>query len=123
MPDAREELVRREGLDDVVVRTHEKPRHAVVRLGARARDEDNRHLASIRTKRPANLVPRQAAEWDLEQNDARPDLPDRLEGLLPGRHLHDLVASRLEDTGKVVTRGWILVCDQYRTLRGDRRQT
>jgi hypothetical protein len=37
--------------------------------------------------------------------------------------LHDLVAGRLEDASKVITRGWILVCDQYRTgARRDRRQ-
>jgi hypothetical protein len=86
---------RRQRLDDVVVRTEQEPRHAVVGLHAPAEEEHDRQPRAARVAEPAaDLVARDAGEVDVEDKGSRLLLPYGREPLVRVRRRDDVEPAR-----------------------------
>lgn len=84
--DARDELVRSDRLDDVVIGTEQKARDAVERLGAFPRDEDDGEtLVDLLLEAPAELVPGEIGEVNVDQCEPGTFLAGRGECCTAGR--------------------------------------
>src|SRR5207245_1119835 len=111
-PDARDELLRVRGLENVVVAADHESRHAVERLPANAGDEDDREdLAELFPERAADLVAGHSIEHDPEDDEGGRLRVRQAERLLSRRRLTDRIAGQDEGPRTLLTPGGVTVDD------------
>ena len=98
---ARDDLLRREGLDDVVVGAELEPEDAVDLL-ASGREHHDRHRrrAGILAQPPAHVEPAELRQHQVEQDEVRGPGADLAEGVGPGFRAGDVVALALQVEGQ-----------------------
>ena len=110
-PDTRDELLHREGLDEVVVGADLQGVHPVV-LGAARRDDDDRRADALAAGLLDHLPPVDTRKHEVEHADVRPLVPQPGKARLAVRDADCVEARRLEMTRHPLGDDLVVLDDQ-----------